>query len=87
MRGGAGAPESLCEWCLEAQRHRATRAVVEKWLGKKAGSLDVGRIVENGLFSELLYFCCGLGCAEDIHSNNWRDSRGEKEQFMCNHCS
>lgn len=55
--------------------------MVEEWLGKKAGSLSVRRIVEE-LFSELLCFCCELGCAKDINSNNWRD----KEQFMCKHC-
>lgn len=74
VREGAGAPESLC--VSGAQ----TRAVVEQWLGKKAGSLSVRRIVE--LFSELLCFCCELGCAQAIHSNDWRD----KEQFMCKHC-
>lgn len=48
--------------------------MVEKWLGKKAGSLKIRRIVESALFSELLYFCCEPGCAKSIQSNNWKES-------------
>lgn len=66
--------KSVCEWCLEAQRHGATQAAVEKWLGKKAGSLNVRKTVEDESPSELLCFCRELGRAKDIQSYNWRDS-------------
>ena len=42
--------KSVCESCLETEGHSETRAVVEEQLGKKAGSLNVRRVVEENLF-------------------------------------